>query len=1649
MLKHPRFKLEEIIYENDPTVIYKGMDIENNQAIVFKTISGDIRNNGYSELLSKEYYLLSHMKSPYVLAPLALIDAPQLGIVMNYVEGDTLKQLIVENKLSYYEKIEIAIQLFEGMEQIHQHKILHKDINPSNLIWSNAKKQLTIIDFNIAELAKSQKMEFVSPDHLQGTLAYISPEQTGRMNRVLDYRSDYYSAGITLYELFTGALPFESADRPGLIHQQIAAIPKAPYELKVEIPLFLSKIIMKLMSKNCEERYQSIEGILHDLRLLKEEDNGTNHQLGLRDYYSELNLPQKTYGRDGVINQLLTSFEDVKQGYFQHVFIKGYSGVGKTTVIRELYQPITRSSGYFISGKFEQYNSATPYQGIIQAVEDFIQLLLMEDVKLLDAWKERFAIALEENIKVIAEFIPAIEDIIGSQEPPESMSGIEAENRFQEALYRLFTVMCDDAHPIVLFLDDLQWVDQGSLSLVQNFLTRKAIPHLYLIGVYRDNEIDVRHRLQVMFDAVAAEDIKINEIQLKPLTRDDLILMIKDAFPGLDRVTYIVTQIIEKTKGNPFFIRQLLHHFYDEKCIVYDENRAWQIDKECLERERVADNVAEFLGGQMATLDPLLIKVLKWASVIGNTFTLKSVAEITEKDMEEIIPCFSILIEENYLLSLGSDRYAFSHDQVQQAAYMLIDAKERAKFHYLTAEMLSHQQGDLITDELIFEIAGHYRMAMTDDIVFEHVEKTYDYFFKAGLLASRSTVYKEALSFYLCADKLTKEDSWSGDYNQMLVLNNQILKAEYMTGAFEELDKRMTLFKEGVNSPRDLATAYEIHIQSYMARRIYDLGIETMLEALNVFGMGLTLEVAPEDYEKAFDKLYQLLGDRSVEDLIDLPVLKKQRLLEEMELLTGIIPLLFNTAPQLLPLVVLEMVFISISHGNCKYSSFGYAFLGTILCGSVGNVDQGISFGQLAVDLTNRLEAVSEIPKVHMVAAQHVLHYKEHLDFIIKMEEEGFYKGLEIGDYTYAGFIGHGVCFNTYLAGKELSKTQKIFETYTLTFDEINQGTQNMFQHIYLQTIENIRTKEDQPWLMEGPWFNEKDMVATLENEGHQTALFVYYFNKMQLCYLFDQMDDALLATEGMAMFLAGGTGLMHVPIYHHYAALIKLALMDKLDGPQIANRKKEIEEHIAYLEGLGKRINYYHRSLSVKAAYAYYQDELEFSRQLLEEAIQLVQSYGYLREEAMYREQLGLLYNKLDMKELSLYYQDTAYRCYEKWGAIQKLGHYRMKLNQQTTIAKGMVAHTLHSINTSLDVEQQIDMYSILKFSQAMSEMIVYDELLKKLLHILLENAGAERAVITNYIQDKRIMIADCQMGEAFKMSEYDSLDAYERLPHKILRYVLNGKKIVRLDRASSEVHFMDDPYIKHNNILSVLCFPLINKGKILGVIYMENNLAEGVFSSERMEFLSLLSSQIAISLENAMVYKNLESLVEQRTKDLAEKNEELNSLNHKLQELSVTDGLTRLYNRRKLDEVLQYEYDKAMRYKSTLAVILLDIDRFKLINDDYGHLVGDQVLMAFAKLLEENTRSTDTLGRWGGEEFLIIAPELDKSHAIAFAEKLRHHIASYAFESVGKRTASFGVSILEKYDEIKDLMKRVDDALYDAKRSGRNKVTFLDRKH
>ncbi len=1603
------YNIKELLNSNNNFNVYKAINISTQNTVAIKKPKTTENLDFTLDILKQEYGFLKLFNDDHIVSSIELSEIDESFIVMEYLDYPTLKKIISNNRLTIDLKTDIAVEIVNALEIIHEKGILHLDVNPGNIMWDEQGKKAVFIDFSAAVEVNVYQPEFVGHRAMLGTLAYISPEQTGRTNRVIDYRADLYSLGITLYQLFTSILPFDTSDSVKLIHSHLSSTPQSPNEVSTEIPLEISNIIMKLINKDVEERYQSCSGLIYDLK------NWSNDKFipGEVDFSTTLNLSQKVYGRDDITAEIKNIFNDVLIGGTGKIFIRGFSGVGKTTLVKELYPMISSNNCNFLSGKFDQFNRTEPYYALNEALNNYIDFILSMDNLYISKFKQRLLSIMGDSLSVLLQLNPKFSELITESTHVEEVNGQEAHNRFNHAVKSLFKALASADSPLVIFLDDLQWMDAASILLFKNIFESDDIPYVLFIGSYRSNEIYSGHPLSIFIQECETDGSGVKFIDLYSLKYNNIELFICDSFKGLKNYSFLLDVLLEKTEGNIFFIKQLLNYFYTKGFIYFSlEEKIWKIDNK-IKDVKVSENVAILLTDKIKNLGANLLTLLQLASALGKVFTDSLIHEILSIPMDRLNENLNIAVKEQILIRISPHKYMFSHDQLQSSVYNSMEQKLCGENHKIIFKTLINRWKETKDDDLLLNIGNHILIARSHNVYNSYDSETQMILIKASKLAIQNIAYVDAKQYCLCALEFTDSSFWNNSYNEMVDIFNNLIVISLQLGEFNQVESYFNTLKDNIKKSYDLGVAYEMKIQMLMANQQYLDGIKVGVEAIGFFGVSIPYPVDPKDHGPAISSLDSLLEDFSHEKILDMELMADKKQIVIMRILSSIIPITFNMDPNLMVQAVLKMVEISLKYGNSTYSPFAYCLYGLLLAGNFGQQQRGVLFGNIALELLDKMKLTSEYSRVANMTYMHILHLSLPLRDLIDKCDMTYIKGLENGDITFAGFSGHSACYSRYIAGVDLKTTLDNFKRYSDSLTSLGQGTPVLYQHIYMQVIYNLLNKREKQWELIGVEFNEEDMLPGFIEQGHKTALFVLYFHKMLLAYIFGVNDLALKFRDILEGYLDGGAGLMHVLIYHQFSALIKLKSGYKRD---------DIVTHLTVLNGLKKCVNYEHRVLLVEAELAKYEGDLCLAGSLYSDAIKISKSRRFLLDEALSRELYARFYDDIKNSEMKTYFIKTSTNCFSRWGAVIKAELLFSEFNDIKD------SGTISSSTTSKGLYSDIDIHSILEFSQAIAKEIIFEKLLKKMLEILSQNAGAQRSLIVNFMEDKTIVYANYIDQEDVILRSINILDDITDIPHSVINLSINTRSIITSDNAYQDDRFDKDKYIQVNKIKSLLCFPIENHNKIIGLIYLENRLAENIFSAGRVNFLTLLSSQIVTSINNALTYKNLEELVKNRTLEL--------------ERLSQTDELTGLVNRRCMNQALISEYQAFKRYKRVFSIILLDIDYFKLINDNHGHNVGDRVLKGLSKILQSCTRATDMVCRWGGEEFLILCPEITKDKAGNIAEKIRKNLESYDKKELMGTTSSFGVSEIIDQDTIEMVIKKADDSLYKAKEMGRNRV-------
>ncbi|MBD2013428.1 AAA family ATPase [Microcoleus sp. FACHB-53] len=1518
----------DVIYEGINTVIYRAAKEPEHTCVIIKTLKAEYPTIEELTKLRHEFKILQPLDIDGILKPIALESYQNgLALILPDFKGEALTSFFSAQALELSKFLQIGIHLASTLAQLHQNNIIHKDIKPHNILIDSTTGKVNIIDFSIASrLSRENKTVNnssslvhevsstvgVPQDIGVGTLAYMAPEQTGRMNRAIDYRTDFYALGVTFYEMLTSQLPCQATDDPlAMVHCHIAKTPTPPQELNPAIPLAVSDIVMKLLAKTAEDRYQSALGLKADLevclRVLQTSGEVAHFKVGELDLFSQFSIPQKLYGREQEVGLLMDTFDRVSSGRTEMMLVSGYSGIGKSSLVNEVHKPIVRQRGYFISGKFDQFKRNIPYASIIQAFQDLMRQLLTESDDKVAIWKSKLLEALGSNGQVIIDVIPEVERIIGLQPAVPQLGASESQNRFNRVFQQFIHVFCQPEHPLVVFLDDLQWADLSSLKLIELIVTDPDSQYMLLIGAYRDNEVSATHPLIHTLEQIQQAGAVINNIILQPLNIVHVSQLVADTLhSAAAQAKPLADLVFKKTQGNPFFLTQLLKSLHQEDLLTFNFSQGcWQWDIDVLQGIDITENVVELMVSQIQKLSPKTQNVLKLAACIGDKFTLDVLAIVNEKSQSETATDLWVALQAELILPLSeayktpmvfdiepstalqveplSVGYKFLHDRVQQAAYCLIPDSQKKETHLKIGQLLLQNTTPEEQKENIFALVNQLNYG-TDLLTLESERyKLAELNLMAGQKAKAATAYESAIRYLKVALGLLAVNSWQSQYELTLALYESAVETAYLNCDFEQMEKWATVVLQQAKTPIDKMKVYEVKIQAYMAQVKQLEAVKMGLQALEKLGVRLPEVPSASDIEQILAKTAANLTGKNVEDLINLPLMTEVEKVAATRMLANMGSPTYQAAPALFPFVVCEQVNLSINYGNTPASAYGYACYGLMSNGILQDVELAYQFGKLALNLVERFNALQLKASVYFVAVSSTIHGKAHVKETLPLLLEGYQSGLENGHFEYSGYAAMQRCQHFYFMGQELPRVEREMATISDSLAQLKQENALSWNQIFQQSVLSLLDAAENPCCLLGEAYNEEKSLPLLKEANDRTGLHYFYINKLILCYLFGEYQQAVENAAQAEHYLDGVNAFLVVQIFHFYDSLVQLALYPTASPSQQEHLLSKVTSNQEKMQRWADHapMNFQHKYELVEAEKARVLGQYWQATEYYDRAIAGAREHGYIQEEALANELAAEFYFSLGREKFAQIYLTESYYGYARWGATAKLkqleGKYTnflsRRANQETPSKEGARRTVSTTDNTA-----SLDLDTVLKASQALSGEIVLEELLVKLMKIVIENAGAETGFLI--LEKSGELLIEAQgTTEKTEVMVLQSLPlaTSQQLPVSIIKYVERTHEDVILKDASSTGIFTTDTYIINKETKSVLCTPLIHQGKLVGILYLENNLTTGAFTSNHLELLKLLSSQAAISIENARLYKDLEaanksleSKVQQRTLEL-----------------------------------------------------------------------------------------------------------------------------------------------------------------------------------
>ena len=1500
------------IYESANSLVYRAILTTDNRSrnvrlaksIILKILKKNYPTPAELARYQQEYEITRSLNVDGVIKAYELQrHGNSLVMLLEDFGARSLKSLLSQGQFNLADFLSIAIKITESLAAIHAANIIHKDINPANIVYNPETGQLKIIDFGISTRL-SQEFLSISPSHqIEGTLAYIAPEQTGRINRGIDYRCDFYALGVTFYELVTNRLPFTTTEPMELVHCHIAQQPVPVHELVPNIPVVIANIIEKLLAKAPEDRYQSAWGITADLeacdRQLKTIGQIAQFSLGSQDVAQKLQIPQKLYGRAAEIAQLLTAFEKVSAGTTRMMLIAGCSGVGKSALVNEIRKSITQKNGQFISGKFDLLNRDVPYAAIAQAFQDLIQQLLSEPEIEIQTWKQKILTALGTNAQILVDLIPNLEKIIGTQPQVEPLDSTQNQNRFNLLFKRFLGVFCRLEYPLVIFLDDLQWADLSSLNLIEQLTSDSETRYFLIVGAYRDNEVSISHPLVHFTEKLESAKVPIDRIDLHPLDISQIARLVADTLNCSAEFSQPLAELLtRKTEGNPFFLSQLLYSLEREKLLVFERSQPLANDRQCywqwnieqIESVSISDNVVELMVVKIATLDEQAQNILKLAACIGNQFNLETLAIVNNKSLlvtaGELQPALAANLvnilqqwDSSALSNLDLEpnseykpdiSYRFLHDRVQQAAYSLIPDLEKAQVHLQIGRLLLAKIEAEEIQYNIFEVVDRLNegsILINDRLEKDNLAKLN---LQAGKKAKSAAAYLPALKYLELGLELLSADCWECQYEVTLNLYLETVELLYVNTQFDRAEILAAILLERATALLDRVKVYKIKIRSDIARLELQAAINLAIEILQELDIDLHQQTSKQQIDREHQSLKSLLIDKSIEGLSDLPNMTDPHKLAAIDILLIVSAAAIITNPLLYFSITITAVNLCIVYGNPPQAAGVYIFYGKLLCGVMNDLDPGYQFGQLALRLLEKFKPQEFQSLVLHYSAGFIRPWQESISSsnIIETLHTAIQVGLNSGDIEHASYNASAYCLFSLFVGSPLQKIDRDYQKY---LDLVNKLQQSYTVH-YMNNCSKISFNlingyENNYCLIVGDSYPEEARILEQwTQERAEWLLFSAYLAKTISYYFFKHYDRALTSAIAAAQTVESSAAYLVTAQHNFYYSLALLRDIDpteltRLDGvlAQVLSNQQTMK---MWADNCPE--NFQHKYDLVAAEQARILGRDWQAAELYERAIQGAKKYNYIHEEALAYERAAEFYLVLGREEIGQLYLRSAHHCYSLWGAKAKLkqleAEYPQYLLGITDRSKSKLSTTISS--TGSDGET-LDLSTILKSSQAISGEIKLENLLQKLMKVAIENAGARSGFLilergNNWVIEAEGTVATDDIN-ILKSIPIDTVDINSQIPLlsvSIVNYVARTHESLVLNDAAQTGQFIRDPYIVATQAKSVLCIPLLDRGKLNGILYLENNLTADAFTPDRLEVLKLLSAQAAISIQNAQLY-------------------------------------------------------------------------------------------------------------------------------------------------------------------------------------------------
>ena len=1652
----PGYKLQELIREGLESSVYKAVHLEQDLDCIIKVLHSNVG----IQSLRNEFELIQCLTDLFPFSEWIELD-DRACLVRDFVEGIRFQEVLKEGELKIESCLKYALSVTQQLGEIHEHGFIHRDLNPNNIILT-PDGDVFIIDFDLSTRLDLQLFYQGNPEKLRGTLPYLSPEQTGRMNRRIDYRTDFYALGATLYHMLCGKPMFESENPMEMVHHHLAITPTSPHIIRPEIPLFLSRIVLKLLEKDPESRYQSVSGILHDLALL--EKNLSPYQrldeaeLASEDVSSRFSIPDRLYGREDELHLLKESFEQVCSQRQKLVIVKGPSGVGKSALIGELYKPLAQSRGFFLQGKFELLQKNVPHFAWVQAFNQLADLLLSESEEVLENWRNKILRQMGPVVGVLLNMVPRFARILGEQEEIVLSSSQEARSQFAYAMRQFIKAMASPQHPMVIFLDDCQWGDSASMELIKNLIADTDDHCLMLIAAYRSNEVGGDHvfsQMQADLDKelssnfLGRDDLQEHvEIELKDLSEKDIQSLCMDIVGRARKdVEELAGLIFTKTRGNAFYTKRFLGALYENKQLTFSSLKScWEWDLSALSLSDATENVIDLMSEQLMQLPKQTLAILQLASCDGTDFELRPLAMILQEDptrIEQALrpalldgfirPKQSILVQQGEEESLypANRSFSFVHDRILQAVYEGISDENKARHHLSLGKYMLEQLAESQKRERLFDLVNqvNYSLQLEEEAVSK--EELLRLNFQAGRKALRATAFSQAYGYFSVCKDLLPAEHWDTHYNFSLSLYQSLAECAAAMVLGEKLDEyheQIVLHAHDLLDTVDSTLLRVRHL--YAAKNDFAQAGQEGITLLGKLGIELNEASGQEEIVAEMVQTQGAFANIEIEEIYDLPEMTDKKKIASIKVLQAIISVVLFSNPNLFPIVIFKSIRLLLKYGMVASGQYALSSYAIIIIGTMGDLATAKRLQALVEKLVSERypRERRENSRALFSLGFGVKHWFAHLNEAILLTRKCSQASKEMGDVEYAGFNLNLSVQYPLLSGHPLAQVHGQIHSAIDTHRQMSQYMTATFLEVFIQAIENLMGENEEVLSLTGSNFDEEEKLKFYQEVGNYSGIANVFFLKTMIACLMNKPEISLAIAPHMLPCLPAIMGAPYVPFYKYYLGISYCMSAHHARGEEKEQILKETEAIIGEFSTWAEfgPENYQAKYEHLLAENLWLEGKYAEARDLMEIALEKSRSQKFIHEEALIWERLGRMMKSQEKQIPAEHYLKQAMEAYQRWEAMAKVKALKEEFPELRL--RSMGTSDLESIKTSKsksassDYMQNLDIQSVFKASTALASQINFDYLQESLMRIVLENAGAERGFLIMKEGEGYKLISRAQIGEAgfkhFKISM--ALEGEESLAKSVLNFVLKSREFVVLRDAQNDSRFIGDAYLKSGEVKSLLCVPIIHQSEVKGALYLENNLTTDAFQQERVEVLQLLSGQIAVSLENAALYEDLESKVMERTREvwtqsqqlatqrdeLAEKND---ALENTLEQLKFAQS--QLVQSEKMASLGQLSAGIAHEINNPVNFILSGINSLKL------NLSEVQEIWTEMEKLEENFNEEQM------KKITDLKEELDYNYLMEEIEYLAESIQNGA-----KRTSEIvkGLRTFSRMDE--DALKLAD---------------------